>query len=213
MLEPWAWRHKRWKKLPWYHLFERRHLAGASRLLMTSESEARNLTKLLPEGRCHVLPLGFTAERQPDYRAARRTLDWHASEVVLLFLSRIDPKKGLHTLLRALAGLEPSTVRNVRLVIVGGGEAAHVRELKSYATQESSRLPRLDSVGEIWVMRSGSTFKVQISSACHPIPKISVSRSWRHYRSEPGAYHERDPMGRGAVTRRRDDSAAGRGSD
>jgi glycosyltransferase involved in cell wall biosynthesis len=150
MLEPWARRHKRWKKWPWYHLFERRHLAGASRVLTTSEAEGRNLRKLLPSVRCHVLPLGLTAECKPDYVAARRTLDWCESELVLLFFSRVHPKKGLHLLLRALAGLELSAIRKLRLVIVGGGEAAYVRELRDFVKRESARLPRLDWVGEIW---------------------------------------------------------------
>ncbi len=150
MLEPWAWRHKRWKKWPWHILFERRHLLGASRLLTTSEAEARNLGKLLPSGNCRELPLGLTSERRPDYAAARRALGWPESEVVLLFLSRVHPKKGLHLLLRALAGLEPSTVRNVRLVIVGGGEDRYVRELKRFVQRESARLPRVDWAGEIW---------------------------------------------------------------
>jgi len=150
MLEPWAWRQKRWKKWPWYHLFERGHLSGASRLLTTSEAEARNLKKVLPSGNCHALPLGLTTEWGPDYAAARGTLGWSESEVVLLFLSRLHPKKGLHLLLRALVGLEPSTVRNVRLVIVGGGEDRYVRELKNFVQRESSRLPSVDWVGEIW---------------------------------------------------------------
>lgn len=150
MLEPWAWRHKRWKKWPWYHLFERRHLSGASRLLATSEAEARNLKGFLPSGNCHTLPLGLTTDCQPDYTAARRRLGWCESEVVLLFLSRVHPKKGLHLLLRALAGLEPSAVRNLRLVIVGGGEDRYVRELKTFVQRQSNRLPRVDWLGEIW---------------------------------------------------------------
>ena len=150
MLEPWAWRHKRWKKWPWYHLFERRHLSGASRLLATSEAEARNLKGFLPSRNCHVLSLGLTSQCEPDYAAARHFLGWLDSELVLLFLSRVHPKKGLHVLLRALAGLDPERVKNVRLVIVGGGEASYVRELKSFLQRESSRLPRVDWLGEVW---------------------------------------------------------------
>jgi glycosyltransferase involved in cell wall biosynthesis len=150
MLEPWAFRQKRWKKWPWYHLFERRQLAGASALLATSEIEARNLARRFPASRCPPLPLGLTSDRGPDYASARRRLGWSESEVVLLFLSRIHPKKGLDMLLRALAGLEPGTLCNVRLAVVGGGEEDYVRELKAFAARESARLPRLDWVGEIW---------------------------------------------------------------
>ncbi len=150
MLEPWAWRYKRWKKWPWYHLFERRHLSGAVRLLATSEAEARNLKTLLPLAHCHTIPLAMTTEKQPDYAAARRALGWSESEVVLLFLSRVHPKKGLHLLLQALTGLERSAVRNVRLAIVGGGEPRYLRSLKNFVQRESGRLPRLDWLGEIW---------------------------------------------------------------
>jgi glycosyltransferase involved in cell wall biosynthesis len=150
MLEPWAFRHKRWKKWPWYHLFERRQLAWASALLATSEIEARNLARRFPSSRCRPLPLGMTSDCGPDYATARSKLGWSESEVVLLFLSRIHPKKGLDVLLRALTGLEPGTLHNVRLAVVGGGDEDYVRELKAFAARERARLPRLEWVGEIW---------------------------------------------------------------
>ena len=58
MLEPWAWKHKRWKKWPYFQFFEKRHLAGAHRLVATSDTEANNLRELLPSSRCVVVPLG-----------------------------------------------------------------------------------------------------------------------------------------------------------
>jgi glycosyltransferase involved in cell wall biosynthesis len=150
MLEPWAWRHKRWKKWPWFHLVERRHLAGAARLLTTSDVEARNLQHVFPSEKCVALPLGLSAERGPDYASVRQALSWGASEVVLLFLSRIHPKKGLHLLLAALTKLGVDTLRNVRLVIVGGGEAGYLEELRGRAARDQGKLPRIDWVGEIW---------------------------------------------------------------
>ena len=150
MLEPWAWRHKLWKKWPWFHLFERRHLTRASALLTTSEAEARNLAKFLPSARIRAVPLGLTSDKRADYAAARRTLGWGKSEVVLLFLSRIHPKKGLHTLLRAISGLDPKILPDVRLVVVGGGERRYVASLKRLAEKGSMSLPRVEWKGEIW---------------------------------------------------------------
>lgn len=150
MLEPWARQYKRWKKWVWFHLFELRHLAGASRLLTTSEIEAANLGELIPASRCVALPLGLTGRRCPDYVAARRALGWDDDETILLFLSRIHPKKGLHLLLRALAEASTLAKQNARLVIVGGGQEGYVRELKEFAGRERPRLPRVDWAGEVW---------------------------------------------------------------
>jgi glycosyltransferase involved in cell wall biosynthesis len=150
MLEPWVRRYKRWKKWPWFQLFERHHLAGAARLLTTSDIEARNLGNLLPDSRCVALPLGLTADSGADYVAARHALGWSETETVLLFLSRIHQKKGLNLLLQALAELDVPAKQTARLVIVGGGEKAYLCELMDFAEREQTRLPRIEWVGEVW---------------------------------------------------------------
>src|SRR5207302_5195088 len=133
MLEPWAWKHKRWKKWPYFQFFEKGHLAGAQRLIATSDAEANNLRKLLPSSRCVVVPLGLTsASKWPDYQRAREALGWNDSERIILFLSRIHPKKGLHLLLGALAKIGPELIQSARLVVVGGGEHAYMRKLKRF---------------------------------------------------------------------------------
>lgn len=148
MLEPWAWRHKRWKKWPYFHLVEKRHLRGASALLATSEMEAQRLRRILPGVRVETLPLGATGEAMPDYGPAREQLGWRPEERVLLFLSRVHAKKGLDLLLHALA--ERGAPPNCRLVIVGGGEARYVAELQTHASKHAARLPRVDWIGEVW---------------------------------------------------------------
>lgn len=148
MLEPWAWRHKRWKKWPYFHLLEKRRLSMANALLATAPSEAQRLREFFPRQRIETLPLGLTGEARPDYANARRTLNWAPEERVLLFLSRIHVKKGLDLLLKALAAM-PLPERT-RLVIVGDGEEAYVRELRQFADANASRLPHIDWVGAVW---------------------------------------------------------------
>jgi glycosyltransferase involved in cell wall biosynthesis len=150
MLEPWARREKRWKKRPWFLLFERRHLLGAARLLATSEIEAANLRRMFPSTTCVALTLGLAASHPPDYVSARMRLGWTDSEVVLLFLSRIHPKKGLDLLLSALSKLEQKTIDHVRLVIVGSGEPSYVRALQALVRRNRSRLPQVDWTPAIW---------------------------------------------------------------
>lgn len=146
MLEPWALRHKWWKKWPYFFLTERGHLRRASRLLATAPSEERRLQKLLPGQKTAMLPLGFTGEAKPDYAGARASLGWEPDEMVLLFLSRLHVKKGLELLLGSLSRLQRPA--RTRLVIVGGGETSYVERVKMIAA--SMRLPRMDWVGEVW---------------------------------------------------------------
>ena len=150
MLEPWAWRHKRWKKWPYFLLFERSHLRGAASFLATSDMEAHNLRKFFPRSKCAVIPLGLPDLHPPDYPAARQRLGWQPTEKVLLFLSRIHPKKGLDLLLEALAALAPGEVKGLRLVVIGGGAAAYINRLRALVEQRKAHLPRVDWLGEIW---------------------------------------------------------------
>lgn len=149
MLEPWAWRHRWWKKWPYYWLIERQHLHRAKAVLATAALESQRLQQMLPAQRVDALPLGLTDESAaPDYEVARTALGWEADETVFLFLSRLHPKKGLDLLLRALALVELPA--KSRLVVVGGGESKYVDSLRSLADSLRDRLPRVDWVGEVW---------------------------------------------------------------
>ena len=102
----------------------------------------------MPGQRVESLPLGLTGDARPDYDAARAQLGWKPDERVLLFLSRLHVKKGMHLLLRALAAVERS--EKTRLVIVGGGDADYVRSVRALATNLRDALPRVDWIGEVW---------------------------------------------------------------
>jgi poly(glycerol-phosphate) alpha-glucosyltransferase len=148
MLEQWAWRHKSWKKWPYFWLVECRHLRRAACVLATAPQEERRIREFLPQQDVRTLPLGFTADAQPDYHAARARLGWTSDETVLLFLSRLHAKKGVDLLFQALASIDVPI--QTRVVIVGGGETSYVRSLRELAAENAARLPRIDWVGEVW---------------------------------------------------------------
>jgi glycosyltransferase involved in cell wall biosynthesis len=148
MLEPWAWRHKRWKKWPYFALFERHYLARAAALLATSGMEARRLRAFFPRQTIAFLPLGLSGNAAPDYAASRVRLRWANSEFVVLFLSRIDPKKGLDLLLQAFVGLHNES--RIRLVVVGEGDPKYLAQLRSFAAAHASRLPQIGWIGPAW---------------------------------------------------------------
>jgi glycosyltransferase involved in cell wall biosynthesis len=150
MLEPWAWKHKLWKKWPYFLLMERPHMQRAASLLATSDMEAANLRRFFPRSQCSVIPLGLPDARLPGYAAARQRRGWQSNETILLFLSRIHPKKGLEFLLNGLADMDRESRTGVRLVIVGGGEPAYITRLRALAERRASELPPIDWMGEIW---------------------------------------------------------------
>jgi len=149
MLEPWAFRHRRWKKLPYFWLIEQRFLLGAKAIFVTSAMEAKHLAGVIRHPCVEVLPLGCRDCRSPDYVSARGALGWPPDERVILFLSRIDVKKGLVLLLHAMAGLGRDW-QGWRLVVVGGGEPDYVISLKAMAAAASARLPKVEWIGAVW---------------------------------------------------------------
>lgn len=150
MLEPWAWRHKWWKKFPYWHLVERPWVARAASVLATSKAEAKRLASFLPKARIDDLPLGLTGDARADYVAGRERLGWRPDETVLLFLSRIHPKKGLHLLLSALERQEPWPAAT-RLAIVGPDEdQGYARACREFVTSHASRLPKIEWMGPVW---------------------------------------------------------------
>jgi glycosyltransferase involved in cell wall biosynthesis len=149
MLEPWAWRHRWWKKWPYFYLRERSVLNRAGALLATSRTEARNLQRFRFGPSIVTLPLGLTYSTQIGYDEARAGLSWGRHEFVLLYLSRLHPKKGMHLLLAALTGLglDPDAYR---LVVVGDGPEAYTRQLKKIAAANQAQLPRIDWLPAVW---------------------------------------------------------------
>jgi glycosyltransferase involved in cell wall biosynthesis len=151
MLEPWAWRHRWWKKFPYWHLVEKRWTRRAACVLATAEPEAARLRRFFPKTRLECRPLGLTGQARPDYTAARARLGWREDELVLLFLSRIHEKKGLDLLLMALAEMKPAAPPGARLVIVGPEEQpAYVARCRSIATAHEARLPSIHWMGAVW---------------------------------------------------------------
>jgi glycosyltransferase involved in cell wall biosynthesis len=149
MLEPWAWRHKWWKKFPYWHLIERRWVSRAALVLATAESEARRLAEFLPRTKIATLPLGLTGDARPDYAAARAKLGWADAETVLLFLSRIHEKKGLDLLLSALA--QQRLPSKTRLIIVGPEEQpAYAAKCRAFVECNAGRLPVAEWRGAVW---------------------------------------------------------------
>lgn len=116
MLTEWAFRYKPWKKRIAWKLYQRSDLGSAKLFHATSDQEADGLQALGLRQSVAVIPNGVDvpARRAPAPRNGPRKL---------LFLSRINPTKGLLDLVDAWASLRPDGWR----VIVAGPDESNYK--------------------------------------------------------------------------------------
>jgi len=150
MLEDWAFRHRGWKKRPYFHLVERPSIARADVILATSETETGPLLRWFPSEKVRVLPLGgHPPASLPPHAETRVRLGLSPDDYVVLFLSRCHEKKGLHLLVEALPQVARGAARPIHLVVVGDGDAAYVEPLRQ-TTAAWSGLLRCTWTGAVW---------------------------------------------------------------
>jgi glycosyltransferase involved in cell wall biosynthesis len=132
MLEPWALRRSNWKKQVTGRLWEFENLKGAACLRVTSDDELQSVRGFGLKNPVALIPNGIDVE---DYAAlpspaeAEALLPELKGRRVLLFLSRVHPKKGLTVLLRAWASLGAAR-RDFVLALAGPDQRGHTDELK-----------------------------------------------------------------------------------
>jgi len=112
-----------------FALIERRIIESAKAIHFTSKAEQTEAEALGLKCRSVLIPLGIDIGSAPK-SAAFQTGQSGAFE--LLFLSRIDPKKNIESLLRALELVRAKNL-NVTLSIAGDGDAKYVAALKGLA--------------------------------------------------------------------------------
>lgn len=133
VLNQWGMKNRRPGLKKWsFRLIERRILENAAWVHFTSEQEREEASKLGVRMRSKVIanPLPATVRaRAGRFRARYPELK---ERRIVLFLSRVDRKKGLDLLLAAFAAAQGDFPDAV-LVIAGSGDAALERELRAKA--------------------------------------------------------------------------------
>jgi glycosyltransferase involved in cell wall biosynthesis len=133
MLEPWTLSVHASRKALALKTFQGAVMREAAALHATSQEEADNLRALgVTDAPIFVIPnsidapMPYDAAHQVDHVGRPGTK-------VLLFLSRVHPKKGLDMLLEAWSALR---VADWQLLIVGHGETAYVEQLRRYCAAQ-----------------------------------------------------------------------------
>jgi glycosyltransferase involved in cell wall biosynthesis len=118
---------RRWMKGLSFRLIDKPMLNRAAAMHYTSEQEAADAERLQLKASPVVIPLGIDVkpfDKRPEVAQQPGQM--------VLFMSRIDPKKGIELLLAAVAKLAPQ-MPELRLVIAGSGEAEYIRRLQDGA--------------------------------------------------------------------------------
>lgn len=138
LLNRYGMEHRRpWLKRLSFHLIERPLLNHCSAIHYTSQQEADEASRLRLQSPFAVIPLGIDLqpfENMPDAREFIQLWPEAQEKRVLLFLSRIDAKKGLDLLLPAFASVH-KIHPDALLVIAGSGDPALEAKLKDMAIE------------------------------------------------------------------------------
>ena len=148
MLSPYTWGRSAWRKRLYWWAVERRNLASARTVHVTSTAEALEVaalqlhpapsTTVIPEG---VEDAAWNVPPRPDYLRQR----WGGragDRPIVLFLSRLHPKKGIvDFLLPAFASL-----RGDAFLVVAGGADEHAPEHEAEVRASVERLGLADRV-------------------------------------------------------------------
>jgi glycosyltransferase involved in cell wall biosynthesis len=106
MLEPWALSYKGWKKRLYYTVIEKPTLQKAGAIQMLSQAEAEGVKPLALKPPIVIAPNGIHRrdfERLSDPELFYQKFPQLRDKTLILFLGRVDPKKGLDLLAKAFA--------------------------------------------------------------------------------------------------------------
>ena len=126
MLQKWALKNKLLKKVVALTLYQWRDLAKADLLHATAESEVEDIWRLKLKSKIVVAPLGVRIDAEIDDKKQDEN-----RKRTLLFVSRVQRKKGLPVLIDAWSKIPNELRQNWEVRIVGPDQEGHISELKS----------------------------------------------------------------------------------
>jgi glycosyltransferase involved in cell wall biosynthesis len=137
MLDPWALEYKGWKKKAYYTLIERPILRKASLIQMLSQAEAEGIRSLALPTPLVIIPNGVHRRdfaTLPDPELLYQDFPALRGKTLILFLGRVDPKKGLDLLAPAFAQAY-AQFPEAHLVIAGPDNTGFLPTARSYFEQ------------------------------------------------------------------------------
>ncbi|WP_042341406.1 glycosyltransferase [Calothrix sp. PCC 7507] len=129
-LSKWSLQQSAYKKQIYLNLIERANLKHSWAIHLTSQQEQQEVSSLSLDTPSFILPHGLSIPVSiPNARCRlRKLLNLADDEPIILFLSRLHPKKGLDYLIPALGKL---THHRFTFVLAGSGDKKYEAEIES----------------------------------------------------------------------------------
>ena len=142
MLDAWALQNAAFKKKIVLQLFERKNLNSATCIHALCQSEAEAIRAFGLKNPIVVIPNGVNGSNTDKKKMPPnwyKQLGENNNPKVLLFLSRIHPKKGLDNLLEAWHEIQNKSSEEKKwiLAIAGWGEESYLKKLKAYILEHN----------------------------------------------------------------------------
>ncbi|MBD2338944.1 glycosyltransferase [Calothrix sp. FACHB-156] len=134
MLDAWALNYKNWKKIPYYNLIEKQALQVAKAIRVLAYSEAESIKDLGLATPLAFIPNGIWQEdfaKLPDPEYFYQNFPQTRDKNLILFLGRIDPKKGLDMLANAFSKIHDHFPKT-HLVIAGPDNIGFLPTVNKY---------------------------------------------------------------------------------
>jgi glycosyltransferase involved in cell wall biosynthesis len=185
MLDAWALRNSRFKKLIALWAYERQHLTDAACLHALCAEEARAIRQLGLRNRVCIVPNGLDAPAPADGGLPAWRSGLPANARILLYLGRLHPKKGLTNLLHAWRHFRrraDESGGDWHLAIAGWDQAGHEGELRRIVTA-SGMTRSVHFLGPMFGAEKERTFAAAtgfvLPSVSEGLP-IVVLEAWSH---------------------------------
>ena len=134
MLEPWALSYKSWKKSIYYTLLEKPALQNAKLIQMLASTEAEQIKPLNLKTPITIAPNGIHRqdfEKLPNPELFYQQFPDTRNKTLILFLGRIDPKKGLDLLATAFGKIQ-TQFPQAHLIVAGPDNIGFLPKAKDY---------------------------------------------------------------------------------
>jgi glycosyltransferase involved in cell wall biosynthesis len=140
MLEPWALAYKSSKKGLYFSLLEKPALQKASTIHMLASIEAENIKALNLDPPLEIVPNGIRCENfdsLPNPEIFYQQFPETRSKKLIIFLGRIDPKKGLDLLAQAFAKVH-QIFPETHLIVAGQDNTGYLSTAQNYFKEAGS---------------------------------------------------------------------------